>query len=485
MSDNLKQKMIGALAWSSVDRFGQQAVQIIIGMILARLLSVEDYDIIALVIIFVSFSYVLVDSGFAQALIRKQDATETDYNSVFYFNISISVVLYVIFYFASPYIAVFFNNPQIRDVIRIILFAVIFNALYLIPFAKLSKAMDFKTMAKINIFATLGSGIVGVSLAFLDFNFWALVFQQISFHFFRMIFSVFFVRWKPSKTFSFSSIRSFSKFSAALLGTSMLNVLFNNIYVIILGKFYPKKEVGYYYQGNKLSETVNFTFQAILSGSSYSLFSKIQGDNERFVRVFRELARKTSLISFPLILGLIAAAEPLIEIAWSEKFLPSAPYFQLLCLASLFNPIYTLNMSALNASGHSKATFRIEMIKKAMIALSIAITFQFGVISMLWGLVVSSFVAFAISAFLLKKNIKHFIKHQISDFFESIFLGAIICVTLYLVGLLNIHTFALLPLQVIVAGTIYISAIKLRHRELYNNSLTFMKDKIAQFTNRR
>jgi teichuronic acid exporter len=478
MGDNLKQKTLSAFTWTTIDRFGQQLVQLIIGIILARLLSPGDYGLMGMVMIFAALSYVLVESGFGQALIRKTEADETDYNSVFYFNIGIALVLYALLYFLSPAIANFFKQPELVSVNRITFLAIIFNAFYLVPYSKLGKILDYKTIAKVNIISVSLSGSLGVTLAFLHFGVWALVVQQVSYHFFRMIFFYVFVRWKPKLIFSFRVIRSFWKFSIHLLNTSILNIIFNYLFVIILGKFYKKSEVGYYTQGNKLSETFNFTFQSILLGSTFSLFSHIQHDDARFRRIFGELSNKISIITFPIILCLIAAGKPLIEIVWSAKFLPSVPYFRLLCLASLFLPLYTLNISALNARGQSRITFRIEMIKKILILIAIFITFSEGIIPMLWGYAVANIAAYFLSIFYIKSELKHDLKQQILAFIQSLGWGLVLGLMVASLSLLIKPSYFLLPVQIFLAAAVYLLIIKIFYKELYDKGMDFLKNRL-------
>lgn len=480
MGDNLKQKMIGALAWSTIDRFGQQAVQLVIGMILARLLSPDDYGLLGMVMIFAALSFVLVESGFGQALIRKTDATETDYNTIFYFNIGVSILLYILLFFLAPHIAIFFNQPQLVSISRVIFIAILFNAFYLVPFSKLGKAMDFKSLAKINLLSTVGSGLIGIIMAFLDYGVWSLVVQQVMYHFLRMISFHLFVKWRPSALFSFSVIRNFWKFSIHLLGTSVLNVIFNYLFVIILGKFYHRSEVGYYTQGNKLSETFNFTFVSILVGSTYSIFSQIQNDDERFRRIFREIAQKTAIVTFPIMLGLIAAATPLVDVAWSDKFLPSVPYFQLLCLASLFSPLYTLNISALNSRGESKVTFRLEIIKKILILISLGITFSFGIFTMLWGYAIASIISYLISIVYLKKSLNHYIKHQIQDFSQSLGIGLLIAAVLHFINFIPLPNIFLLCIQILSAASIYLIIIRYLYVDLFRKGVLFVKNKFHE-----
>ena len=197
MGDNLKEKMIGAVAWTSIDRIGMQAVQFVVGLILARLISPENYGLIGMVMIFLPVSTLLVDGGFGLALVRKQNADEMDFNTVFLFNIFVSVILYLFLFLAAPLIAAFFNEPQLVNISRVLFLIILINSLYLIPIAKMQRNLDFRGSAKVNIFSILCSGIISVILAFSGFQVWALVLQQVLFHFFRLIIFQYYVKWKP------------------------------------------------------------------------------------------------------------------------------------------------------------------------------------------------------------------------------------------------------------------------------------------------
>ena len=481
MSDNLKQKTVSALKWSAVDRFGQQAVQFFIGILLARLLSPEDYGLIGVIMIFAALSFVLVESGFGQALIRKQNATDVDYNSVFYFNIFTSILLYTILFFSTPYIAAYFNQPQFDLLGKVIFIAILFNAFYLVPFALMLKKMDFKSIAKVNLISTTLSGLLGVILAFMSFGVWSLVAQQVSFHFFRMIVYQIIVKWRPGMTFSFDVIRNFWGFTLPILGTALLNVIFNNLYVFILGKYYHKKDVGYYSQANKLSETFNFSFQQILLGGTFSMFSQIQNDDERFRRILREITRKASIVSIPVMLVFIAVAHPFVYVLLSAKWLPSAAYFQLLCLASLFTPFYGLNISALNARGLSKQTFVIETSKKILIIFSVFFSFKFGVITMLWGYVMASFIAYLISVIYIKRDITHYIKNQITDLFPAFSIGLLTAIPAYLLSYVIVNNYLLISVQFVVVLCIYVFSVKVAQPELYRKSLDVVVEKVPFF----
>lgn len=479
MSDNLKKKTVNALKWSAVDRFGQQVVQFFIGILLARLLTPDDYGLIGMIMIFAALSFVLVESGFGQALIRKQNATELDYSSVFYFNIFTSILLYILLFFSTPYIAAYFNQPQLDLLGKVVFTALLFNALYLVHFAKMMKEMDFKSIAKVNLISTAISGLIGVIMAFSKFGVWSLVAQQVTFHFFRMIAYQLVVKWRPKLLFSFSVIREFWGFTLPILGTALLNVVFNNLYVFILGKHYQKKDVGYYTQANKLSETFNFSFQQILLGGTFSMFSQIQDDEMRFKRIFREITKKASIVSIPVMLVFIAIAHPFVYVLLSAKWLPSAPYFQLLCLASLFTPFYGLNISALNARGLSKQTFIIETSKKVLILLSVVVSFKFGVLIMLWGYAMASFIAYLISVVYIKRDITHYIKNQITDLFPAFTIGVLTAFPAYLLSFVITNNYLLISAQFVAVTIIYVLSVKVIQPELYTKTLDVAKEKLS------
>ena len=313
---------------------------------------------------------------------------------------------------------------------------------------------------------------------------WSLVVQQLTYHFFRMILFHFSIKWRPKWLFSFQVIRDFWKFSANLLGTSILNVIFNNLYLLLFSRFYPVKEVGYYSQSNKLNDTFNYSFLMILLNSTFTLFTQVQNNNERLIRIFREVTRRTAIITFPIILVLIGIAHPLIYVLLSAKWLPSAPYFQMLCLASLFAPFYALNMSALNARGQSKTTFRIEIIKKILIILSVLCCFNFGVMGLLSGYVLSCFISYLISTYYIKKDIHLRIKHQLIDLLPNITTGCILAIIAFSMSLFIINRPLLLVSQLALVATGYLIIVKTTQPVLFKKGTGIVEDKIS-FLNKK
>ena len=468
--------MAGALAWSFIDRMGQQVFQLVISLLLARLLAPADFGLIGILMFFCTLSYVLVDSGFFSALVRSESVTAKDYSSTFYFNLAVAVVIYGALFFSAPLIAAFFGQPQIVPVSRIIFLGFIFSAFYLVPLASLTRSLSFRKIAFVNISSVFLSGAAGIYLALNGAGVWALVAQQVGYHLFRMIFLWIVAKWKLTVEFSFFSIQKHWKYSVNLLGVNVLNVIYNNIYVLLLGKFYPLKEVGYYTQANKLSETANFTIQSVLNNGIFPVLSKIQSETERFARVLGELTKTISLLGFPLMLFLIAVAKPLILVLLTEKWALAIPYFQLLCLANLFAPLYTLNVNALNSRGKSDLVLKLELTKKALITCSLFL-FPFGIKMMLGGYVVACTLAFLTSLFLLKKELQITIFGQIKTFFTALLGGIIIAVIIFFLSYLIENKFYLLVFQLIVGGIFYVMFIRFCFKQYYEKAFSFIKSR--------
>lgn len=474
MGDALKQKMISAVAWSTLEKFGQQALQFLAGLVFARLLMPEDFGAMGIIMIFVALSLILVESGFGQALIRKTTITNDDYTSVYYFNLATALVLYSVLFVLAPLIADFFNQVQLGVMIRVMSFVIIINAFYLIPYAQLGRALNFKTISKVNLISITGGALAGIGVAFLDFGVWALVVQQSVYHLLKMMLLHMAVRWQPTGKFRFSIIRGLWDYSLKILFTSLVNVLFNNLFVIILGKWYSKAEAGQFSQGNKLSDTFSYTFQSIFAGSTFALFSQLQNDIPRFGRILGEMNRRTALVTIPIISFLVAVASPLITFIWTDKFQPAVVYFQLMSMASLLAPFYVMNLNALNAKGKSGQTMAIELIKKLLIVAGIALLYQFGIVYMLLAFVVGSLLAYPVSVFFVKKELQLSIRRQIGFLLPGLATGLFVAgAAAALQLLLRWSPLPLLMVQGSVALILYLVIVRIFFRSLFDKFITF------------
>lgn len=469
--------MLGALAWSSVDRVAQQGTQFIIGIILARLLSPTDYGLMGMVMIFATLSYVLVEGGLTAALVRTKNITKEHTNTVFYSNLAVSTALYLIFFFTAPLLASFFAQPKLVALIRVTNLALIFNSLYIVPYGLIERDLDFKKLAKVNFISTSISGIAGAASAFYGAGVWALVIQQTAYHFIRVICFYIWQRWLPNLIFSKQIFKEYASFSIHILSSNMLNAIFNNLYTFLLGKFYTVRLLGYYTQANKIAETSNFTFSAIFGKTSYNIFAKIHDDGEKLISTMRKMIQKSSLIVMPCTIFLFFAAKPIFFTLFGEKWLASVPYFQLICIANLFTCVYQMNNNGLNSIGKSKESFKVELIKRIIILISVVLCFEFGVMALLIGYAISCFLAWFISILQVQKHIGLKIADQLKDIVPAMFWGIIVSYLGYLCGTSTENLYLRLIIQGTVSFTLYAGVICIFHQDVLDYILRFLKIK--------
>lgn len=479
MGDGLKNKMINGLAWSTINVFGVQFIQLLVGIFLARVLHVEEFGQIGILFFFVGISTVLIDGGFGQALIRKKDATQVDFSTMFFINFLLSILIYVILFIATPFIVAFFNLPSLTNVARVLFLSIIVFSFYFIQQTQLSKKLNFKANAIVNMISVTISASVALILALNGYGIWVLVFQQLSFHVSKALIFPLFLRWKPSFTFSWNFVKESWKFSIGIFGQSLLNVIFVNIYTLLIGKFDTIRNVGYYTQANKYSETVNVASNSILSAGTFPIFAQVHDDQPRLLRIYRRLVSSITMITFPLALFLIVAAKPLIITLITEKWIESVILFQLLIISNLFYPVYTINVNILNARGESKNTFKLEIFKKLLIVLSIAATFTFGIKVMLIGLIVANTLAFIASMFLIKKSIIHYHRHQVLDIATTLLLSLLIGIFVYSINYTIYSEKVKLIMMVVSFALLYLVAIRIIFKEKWMEAKAGILKKIS------
>jgi len=466
--------MFGAVAWSVVDKTGQQLIQFIFGIILARLLMPAEFGMIGVLMILVSLSTVLVDGGFGQAIIRKQNTSQVDYNSVFYLNLVISSFFYLVLFFSAPWIAGYFGNHDLIRVSRILFTAVLFYAVYIIQTSLLIKRLQYQSFAVINITGFLVSGAGAATAAAFGLGIWALVVQQLGYHVIRFIMLPFYVKWRPTLSFSTEFIREVWPFSFKLMQTSVLNVLFNQIYTLILVRFFTIRDVGFYYQANKLTDPINGTAMQVIHNSAFPLLSMIAPDKPRVQNVYSQLAKSISLLFFPVNAVLIVTAYPLLVTILSEKWTASVPLFQLLVTANFFTPLYFLNITLLNSQGESRRTFHIELLKKTVILISIPVLFHFGIMALLAGFLIACWVSFAYSLKQVSTILNVDLLKQLKGLFPFFLFGIVLGLLISLLNLTDTSLLVKLILQVLSAVILFITGAFTLFREHLNKILELL-----------
>ncbi len=456
MSDGLKRKSYRGALWSGMDALGSRAMQFIVSVILARLLLPAQFGLIGMLAIFTAIAHALLNSGFASALIQKDEVTDADTSSVFYFNIVMSAGLAAVFFAAAPWIARFYRQPLLIPLARAMSLIFVADAFSVVPGAMLSRKLDFRSQTKVSIASVVCSGTLAVGLAVRGFGVWSLVALQVSHAFFRALLLWFTGCWRPSATFSVHALRNMFRFGSRLLASALLDQTFRNLFYVVIGRLYAPALLGFYTRARHMEELPSGALTNVVSRVSFPAFSSIQNDNARLTRGLRKALQLAVLWNAPLIIGLAVVAEPLVVVLLTETWLPTVPYLQLLCIAALTLPLHSLNLTILSAKGRSDLFLRLELVKKLLVAVGILIAWRWGVAALIISEIVVSIVAFFINSYFTRKFLGYGPLRQLSDVAVYFLFGAIMGAGVYAMRTLPVASDAtLLLLQVSAGITVY------------------------------
>lgn len=450
MSESLKNKTVKGTVWSSLDAFLGQGITFLVGLVLARLLSPEEYGLIAIITIFISVFNSIVDSGFSNALIRKQDATEADYNTVFYTNLAISTVLSTALFFGAPLIADFFSRPQLTSLTKAMSSVVIINAFAIVQNIRLTKNIDFKTKTKVSLIASLTSGVIGIAMAFGGFGVWSLVAQQISKQLLNSVFLWFFIRWMPKLLFSWKSFKEMFDFGWKLLVSGLINTIWTEIYQVIIGKFYQPQTLGQYTRAQQFSSIFSSNLTSIIQRVSYPVLSQLQDDKERLKSGYKRIIKITMLVSFVLMLGLAAIAKPMILVLIGDKWLPAVPFLQILCFNMMLYPLHSINLNMLQVQGRSDLFLKLEIVKKIVGVIPLCLGIFVNIYYMLIGSVFVGFFSYYLNARYSGPFLNYSIKEQVKDIMPGFSIALLVALPVYAISYLPLNPFILLPMQLLV-----------------------------------
>jgi len=459
--NSLKNQTISSVIWSAYDRIGSQLIAFIISIVLARQLAPEVFGLIAMLNIFLAIGQSFVDSGFGSALIQRKNVTEKHYSSVFYFNILLGIIIAIILYFCAPLIADFFEQDILIDLTRVLSLKFLILPFGLIQMNLLMKELNFKDRTKVNVTATTLSGIIGITMAFSGFGVWSLVAKMISRDIFSAIFLWVFNSWRPSLVFSFKAIIELFSFGSRMFLSGLLNVVFTNIYQIIIGRFFSPAALGFYTKARTIQQMPTKSISSIVSTVTFSSFSKVQDDKIRLKRGVKIAVNYLMYINFPLMIGLALVARPLVIVLLTEKWLPIVPYIQILCFAGILFPLHVMNLNVLQAQGRSDLFFRLEILKKTLTIINILITYRIGIIALVWGQVVTSFLSYLLNSYFTGKFINYGVlaqtKNIIPYFLQTILMGLIV----YSINFIGVSSDLILLILQILTGIIvyFISSV--------------------------
>lgn len=454
-NSNLKTKTLSGMIWSFIQRFGTMLISFVSNIVLARLLTPDDYGTIGMLMIFIAVANTFVDGGFGAALIQKKEPTQDDYSTIFWWNMFLSLVLYGVLYVCAPAVARFYDLPLLSQVLRVQGLVLILNALSIIQQNQLRKQLKFKRLASVTVVSAVLSAGIAIVLAYKGWGVWALVAQQLMLSGFTAIILWVTNKWYPSLIFSKKSFKELFSFGGYILSSNLINTLCNNVQGLLIGKFFPPATLGYYTQARKLEEVSATSISTVVNQVTYPLFAGLQDNKVVLKKSLRKVVVSIAYVTIPLMLMLMLVAQPLIVFLYSEKWLPSVSYFQILCIGGIAPCLYNIYYSVVASVGKSRELFVWTVIKRLLgILVIVAGMLIWNIDGLIWGVAISSWIILFVNAGLVSKHIRYSIKEQLRDilpvfiiaifvFFITFVVKSIFTFGMYMDGLLTLAVFAL------------------------------------------
>lgn len=419
----LRIRTISGMFWSLLQNVGGRGISFVATVILARILTPEMFGLIGMLALFMQLSQTLVMAGFMEALIRKKDTDNVDYSSVFWLNFIVGLGIYAVLFFMAPFIADFYGQPVLIQLTRVLSLVFVINAFSYVQEARLRKEMRFKTLTIIHLPAVIIAGVTGIAMAFMGYGVWSLVVMELVSRLAYAIQIWIYAGWRP--LFSFNSARAqiLFSFGGKLMLSSILNSIYKNIYLVVIGKYFPLSSVGYYQTASKVVNTPSSTLSNALNSVAFPVFSTMQDDNKRLKEGYKRIIKQVIFWICPAFILAAVLAVPMFRFLFTEKWLPAVPYFRILCIVGILYPLNAYNLSIITVKGRSDLFLKLEIIKKVVTTLGIIVTIPFGIWALLIFQAMSSLFAYFLNSFYSGRFIQYKLLEQIEDILPTILLS--------------------------------------------------------------
>ena len=489
MAESLKNKTIKGLGWSALDNAARYGMQFMIGIVLARLLSPNDYGLLGLVGIVTVVCTALVNGGFTTALIRKKDATDDDYNTVFICNLGMSLLLYAVVFLCAPLIADFFNREELIPLVRVSSLGLIIGALGMVQQTRLTKRIDFKTQTKITLVASAVSGVVGIGMALAGFGVWALVGQQLTSHAITTLLLYVFDsplahgrgdggeahRWLPRLRFSIESFHELFGFGWKMMVSILLDAVWKELYQVVVGKFYNPATLGQYTRAKHYAQLFSQNLTAVMERVTYPVLSSIQDDKERMVSAYRRMIRTSMFITTVALFSLGAVSEPLIYCMIGPKWHEASTYLPLICITYSLYPLHAINLNMLQVQGRSDLFLGLEVIKKIITLAPLFIGAFIGIMPMLLTNMVVGIIAYFLNSHYSGRLLGYSSWMQLRDIAPSYTLAIAIALSVWFLKYLPLSYWIILPLQITVGTTVFFTFCNVFKMNEYKEIMDILK----------
>jgi len=472
---SLKDKAVKGVAWSGVDNVIQMGVTFLVSIVLARLLTPDDYGLIGIIAIFTTVCTALINGGFTTALIRKKDATDDDYNTAFITNLGVSIVLYALIFIYSPLIANFFGREELLALTRVSSLGMIIGALALVQQTRLTKRIDFKSQTKITLIASVSSGIVGIVLAVLGFGVWSLVAQQLMSHCLRTVLLWFVNKWIPSLRFSSKSFHEMFGFGWKMMVSSVIDTVWKELYQVVVGKFYSPATLGQYTRSKQFSKLFSTNLTSVIQRVTYPVLSNIQDDKERMVAAYRKIIKITMFVTAISMFFLGAISEPLLYCLIGPKWHEAATYLPLICISGSLYPLHAINLNMLQVQGRSDLFLGLEIVKKIIVLAPLFIGAFIGIMPMLYTNILTGIIAFFLNSHYSGIFLGYSSWMQIKDIAPSYGIAFLVSLSVFFLKYIPFSYWFVLPLQLIVGGIVFLFVCRRAKMKEYEELLKIVR----------
>lgn len=465
---SLKDKTVKGTFWSAADAFLGQGVSFIVGLVLARILTPNEYGLIGIVTIFTTIMLGVVDSGFSNALIRKQDVTDKDYNTLFFFNLIASIILYALLFFCAPLIASFFEHPQLIVLVRVMGLLLVLQALSIVQNTILTKKIDFKTKTKASVISALLSGAIGIIMAFTGYGVWSLVAQQLSRQLIYTVCLWVFNKWWPKLRVSVESLKYMWGFGWKLLVSGLLDNTWKELYQVVVGKFYSPAVLGQYARSKQYASLFSSNITSIVQRVTFPVLSEIQNEKERMVKGYRRIIKTTMFVTVVIMFFMGAVSEPLLYCMIGPQWHQAATFLPLICISMSLYPLHAINLNMLQVQGKTDIFLYLEIVKKVLAIGPICLGIFVNIYLMLVGSIVTGFISFFLNSYYSGKFLGYTSWMQLKDVAPSFWVAIIVVVSVYFLKYLPVSYWIVLPLQLVVGIIVLFTVCKMiRLSEFY------------------
>lgn len=467
MTAPLKDKVINSMLWVTIDKTGNYTLIFISNLILARLLMPEDFGSIAMLQVFLTITDIIVHGGFVTALIQKKNPSHLDYSSVFYVNLSVSIVLYLILFFCAPLIADFYKLPLLCILLRVQAIGLIINSFSVVQLSILKKHFKFKALAIRNILSSLIGLTACLLCAFGGLGVWSLVVNNIVNCLVSIVLLWRASDWRPTFEFSFASVKELFGFGGFMMLSSIIGTFYDNLQSLLIGRFYTASDLGYVNQAKKLEAIPSGALASVVTQVSFPTFSNLQDNNNALRNGLRKNIKSIEYINLPMMLLLMVIAEPLILLLYGERWATSIPYFQILCISRLIAVIVPLNMSIISAKGRGKLYFGIQIIKCFFAVSLVVMSVRHGILALMIALTLIPYFDFMVCSIINGKMINCGLFRQIEDILPTFAVALVIAILIYCMRFIPLHPYVIMIIQSISYIVLYLFITKLTKFEAF------------------